>query len=207
MNDFEYKTIESEVSAKFNEKRSRFISFAKPFSDQEKAFEFLKKIKKEHKSARHHAWAFRFWKNKQARYSDATEPKGTAGFLALQALERANLYDVMLVIVRYFGGVKLGKSSLSNAYKTTSEIALNLSNVVAVKLLNRLLILCDYKDYQAILKMISRFGGMVIGLSFSERVRLECSIEKKFSDSFRETILKFSKFQPKVQYLSESFSR
>ena len=96
------------------EKKSRFISYAKQINSEDEAKDFISCLKHEHKRARHIAFAYKLPGNE--RCSDAGEPRGTAGAPLLNAIHRRNLCEVIVVVVRYFGGILLGKGGLIRAY-------------------------------------------------------------------------------------------
>lgn len=115
-----YRTIER--SAQFRQKieRSEFLGIAFPVTSEAAFTSALEAIRKEHFDATHHCWAFRLFADERARSSDAGEPSGSAGRPILSAIESAELFDVAVVVVRWFGGVKLGTGGLSRAYRGTA---------------------------------------------------------------------------------------
>jgi uncharacterized YigZ family protein len=118
--------------ATHKEKRSIFIGILHPVSTKEKAGRLLKRCRKQHPKARHICWAYRFYYNGDfyENSSDAGEPSGTAGKSILNNLLKNNIGNCILTIVRIFGGIKLGKKGLTQAYATCASLVLNNANLV-----------------------------------------------------------------------------
>lgn len=112
-----YLTLGSAAEARLKVERSEFLGVAFPCASDEGFFAMLRRIEKQHFDATHHCWAFRIFSDLGPRASDAGEPHGSAGKPILSAIEGADLFDVGVVVVRWFGGVKLGTGGLSRAYR------------------------------------------------------------------------------------------
>src|SRR5262249_28594097 len=110
--------------AEFRQKieRSEFLGIAFPIASEDEFFAELQRIQKQHFDATHHCWAFRL--HERSRSSDAGEPSGTAGKPILTAIEGAELFETGIVVVRWYGGVKLGTGGLSRAYRETAAATL-----------------------------------------------------------------------------------
>jgi len=133
MNLFEdtYKTIESPSEGQFKDKGSKFIAYAYPFRDADDLKQLIGEVKTLHPKARHHCWAYRLTTDRSIfRLNDDGEPSGTAGRPILNMLLSNDLTNVLIVVVRYFGGTLLGVPGLINAYKTASQEALAAASVV-----------------------------------------------------------------------------
>jgi len=122
----EYLTIKSLVRTKLRVEGSIFITTAIPIDSEESAEEWIRKISKEYFDATHNCFAWRIKKGEQEslKSSDAGEPRGTAGKPILSTIESEKLYNVLVVVTRYFGGVKLGTGGLSRAYRSCAQSAL-----------------------------------------------------------------------------------
>lgn len=118
-----YRTIANPSSAEIKVERSRFIANAFRVTTDEDLARELAAIQKKAFDATHHCWAFRLWSDGvvRSRSSDAGEPSGTAGRPILQAIESEDLFDVGVVVVRYFGGIKLGTGGLARAYRDSAQ--------------------------------------------------------------------------------------
>ena len=117
-----YRTLRARSEFRHKIERSEFLGIAFPSANDDAFFSELKTIEKHHFDATHHCWAFRFFAHGEVRQrsADAGEPSGTAGKPILAAIEGAGLFDVAVVVVRWFGGVKLGTGGLSRAYRETA---------------------------------------------------------------------------------------
>lgn len=123
--DDTYKTIAAPSEGIFRDKGSKFIAFAFPVKTEEQAKAHLAEIKADHPKARHHCWALRLSPDRTVfRSSDDGEPSGTAGRPILNSILSADLTNILVVVVRYFGGTLLGVPGLINAYKTATTDAL-----------------------------------------------------------------------------------
>lgn len=134
--DQSYLTPGKEASSEFREKGSRFIGLLSTAGTPDDAMRFLEGLRKSYHNATHHCWAYRtgWGKTLQARSSDDGEPSGTAGAPILASLEKRGVSDACLVVVRYFGGTKLGTGGLRRAYRTSARLTLD-----AVPLVKRVL--------------------------------------------------------------------
>lgn len=115
-----YRTIEHGAEFRQKIERSEFLAIAFPVAAEPEFMRVLESVRKEYFDATHHCWAFRLFADERARSSDAGEPSGSAGKPILSAIESADLYDAGIVVVRWFGGVKLGTGGLSRAYRNTA---------------------------------------------------------------------------------------
>ena len=126
-----YYTLSAPSKAVFTEKRSRFISFAIPVATREEAREEVKKMSKEYFDARHVCWAFMLGAERlDFLSSDNGEPSGTAGKPILGQINSANLTDIVIIVVRYFGGIKLGTPGLIAAYREAARLAIEEGEII-----------------------------------------------------------------------------
>ena len=129
--DDTYKTIKSPAQGIYKEKGSKFISFAYPVKTESEVKLLLEENKKEYYDARHHCFAYILGYDKSAwRLNDDGEPSGTAGKPIYGQLQSFDLTNTLLIVVRYFGGIKLGVSGLINAYKSAAKDALQNSSII-----------------------------------------------------------------------------
>lgn len=128
-----------------------------------------------HPDARHTVFAYLLRKG-TARYSDDSEPQGTAGMPTLEAIRRAGVEDVVVVTTRYFGGILLGAGGLTRAYAGAAHLALDAAGVAEYVPFYDYTVDCSYPDYQKIQIELGRFAARERGSDFSDRVRLEVSV-------------------------------
>lgn len=128
---FSYRTLETTSEGLFVEKRSKFISYAIPVESEEEAMLWVDEMRKKYYDARHVCWAYRVGKKEKVeRANDDGEPSSTAGKPILGQMHSYDLTDLLIVVIRYFGGVKLGTSGLIVAYRTAAEEAILAGKIV-----------------------------------------------------------------------------
>jgi uncharacterized YigZ family protein len=115
-----YRTLSGPVEHRLKIERSEFLGMAFPLTAEEEFFGELERVQKKYFDATHHCWAFRLFAASRSRSSDAGEPSGTAGKPILAAIEGAALHDLGVIVVRWYGGIKLGTGGLSRAYRDTA---------------------------------------------------------------------------------------
>ena len=131
MFNYTYRTIAKESEGLYKEKGSRFIALAYPVRTEEEVKQHVAEVKKKYYDARHHCYAYILGPNKDAyRQNDDGEPSGTAGRPIHGQLLSNDLTDTLIIVIRYFGGIKLGVSGLINAYKTAAKDALDNNTIV-----------------------------------------------------------------------------
>lgn len=125
-------TIKQTSKGEYKENKSSFLAFAYPIENAEQVKQIVDNLKKEYYDARHHCFAYKIGigKEVQSRAFDDREPSHTAGEKILGAIESKNLTNVLIVVVRYFGGIKLGASNLAKAYKQASMEALGNAEII-----------------------------------------------------------------------------
>lgn len=129
----EYITIKDEVTNEIEIEKSRFICHLKRVNNKEEADEFINKINKLHYKATHNCYCYSLYSPSYQKCSDDGEPQGTAGVPMLDAIKKANINNIVAVVTRYFGGIKLGAGGLIRAYTNAVSEALKVSNLLRVK--------------------------------------------------------------------------
>ena len=120
MSEDHYRTLAARAELAHKIERSEFLGLAFPIASDDEFFAELERVQKKHFDATHHCWAFRLFAESRSRSSDAGEPSGTAGKPILAAIEGASLHDLGVIVVRWYGGIKLGTGGLSRAYRDTA---------------------------------------------------------------------------------------
>lgn len=153
--DDTYLTIQKPSEAIFRDRGSKFLAFAYPISAEADIKTILAVLKTEHSKANHHCWAMRLGTDRSVfRLNDDGEPSGTAGRPILNTLLSRNITNVMVVVVRYFGGTLLGVPGLINAYKTATEDALNAAMTIEKTLDDIYIISFNYRQMNNVMKII-----------------------------------------------------
>ena len=149
-----YKTISSPSEGIFKDKGSKFIAFAFPVTSEEEIKEIVQSLKKEHHAARHHCYAWRLGYEKLLfRANDDGEPSSTAGKPILGQIQSFDLTDILIVVVRYFGGTLLGVSGLINAYKSAAFEAINQAEIITKLVEKKILVEFGYDVMNEVMKV------------------------------------------------------
>jgi uncharacterized YigZ family protein len=185
-----WKTVSAPSEGLYKEKGSRFISYLFPVSGEEEIRDILQKIRKEHHSARHHCYAWRLGTEvMHTRTNDDGEPSSTAGKPILGQILSHDLTNVLLVVVRYFGGTLLGTSGLINAYRIAAALAIA-GNVIETRdVKTRFSIECPYPLLNDVMQIIKSEGYRQDEISMTERCTIRISVVKKDAER-AESLLK-----------------
>ena len=181
-----YLTIKSFSQGLYKEKGSRFIALAYPVNTQEEIKSILENVRKEHHSARHHCFAWMLGQSRQMyRVNDDGEPSGCAGKSILGQINSFQVTNVLIVVVRYFGGKLLGVSGLINAYRSAAESALKNSEITELFIQDFYEVIFPYGALNDVMKIIKDDEA---GQS-QQKFELECRMIINFRTSARERIL------------------
>ena len=152
-----YKTLHSFGSDEYIVEKSTFIGYAKPIKSEEEAVEFINEIKKKHKDATHNVWAYTVGETMNIqRYSDDGEPQGTAGIPTLEVIKKEDLRDVVVVVTRYFGGIKLGAGGLVRAYTKGAKVGIEAAQIIEKVKYKEVGITIDYNQIGKVQNEIGR---------------------------------------------------
>jgi uncharacterized YigZ family protein len=177
--DDTYKTIQTTSEGIFRDKGSKFIAYVFPIKNEAEVKVFINNLKNEHPKARHFCSALRLTPDRNIfKVNDDGEPSGTAGRPILNTLLSADVTDILVVVVRYFGGTLLGVPGLINAYKTATIEALK-ANVVISKTLNDLYeIHFDYESMNDVMRIIKEEELTVVAQQFDNNCIIKLEIRK-----------------------------
>ena len=157
----DYKTVLENASDEFVEKRSRFIGYCKPVKTEQEAIDFINEKRSEHWNATHNVYAYSLRESNIKRYSDDGEPSGTAGMPVLDVIVKNEIFDVVVVVTRYFGGVLLGTGGLVRAYSHGSKIAVEAAKPVIMQNCLVCEARCAYNQYGKVSSLIIGVGAAV----------------------------------------------
>ena len=172
----------------FTEKKSRFIGRVWPVETEEEALAKIAEMKKQHYDATHNCWAY-VLKTGAMRFSDDGEPGGTAGNPMMQVLQKENLYNVVCVVTRYFGGTLLGAGGLVRAYTKGAKIAIDAAGKSMKRVWSVLYIPCPYTFYERVKLETEAFGGLIRDTQFGAEVELEILVAQPQAQAFLDKIL------------------
>ena len=169
-----YYTIEKPSVAEYKDRGSRFLAYAYPIQSTDDFKKNLQSLKKEHPKAAHHCFAYRLGlEGNNFRVSDDGEPSGSAGKPILGQIDSKQVINVLVVVVRYFGGTLLGVPGLINAYKTATALALQLTPVIQKQVLVNYRLHFDYTKMNDVMIIVRQFGCEII----KQENQLFCDLE------------------------------
>lgn len=171
-----YRVPTAPTEGEIREKGSRFLALLAPAADEAAARAVLEELERRHPDATHHCWAWRLGRFPSERSSDAGEPSGTAGMPILQVLRGADLSDVLAVVVRWYGGTKLGKGGLARAYAAAVRAALETLPVALRVPVVRRTIELPYERLGAVKRLVHPPEVEMVGESYGEAVTLDLQI-------------------------------
>lgn len=174
-----YSTLNSTSTGIFKDKGSKFHSFAYPVISENEIKLIIDNLKHEYYDARHHCYAYVLGYDKSAwRANDDGEPSGTAGKPIYNVIQSHNLTNVVIVVVRYFGGIKLGVPGLINAYKQAAKDAINNSVIVEKIIFELYRITFPYELINEVMKITKEFGVQIIDMKVDNDAELICKIRR-----------------------------
>lgn len=173
MADPTYRTIVSPAKGEFKDKGSRFFAFAYPVVSVESVKEHIVLLRQEHNKARHWCYAYRIGtEGNEYRANDDGEPSGSAGRPILGQIDSFGVTDVLVVVVRYFGGTLLGVPGLINAYKMAAMNALNQAEIIQKDVQKDAWISCAYPQLSEVIRIIRHYNAEIV----SQKLALDCRL-------------------------------
>lgn len=180
-----YKTIAEVSEAIYTEKRSKFIAFAIPVKNQDEIKHHLERLQKEYYDARHICYAYMLGKDrKDFRANDNGEPSGTAGKPILGQINSNELSDILIVVIRYFGGIKLGTSGLIVAYKEAAAEAIQNATIIDRIVKSEIEITFEYPFLNGVMKVIKEEDVDIVTQTYD----MDCYIKISVRDSLIEQV-------------------
>lgn len=200
----QYYSVLKECSCEILEKKSRFIGYISPVTSESEATSFLNKIREKHWDARHNVYAY-VLKNGISKSSDDGEPHGTAGVPILNVIKNNNLFDTIIVVTRYFGGILLGTGGLLRAYSQTATLAVSSSEIVTFKYSNVFKLSCKYDQYDKILSTLENFGAKLDESVFLDEINLKFHVQIEKTENLKNSLLKVTAGNLNLELLSSEF--
>jgi uncharacterized YigZ family protein len=189
MDVFSFHTIESSSEGSYKESGSKFLAFAYPVRSEDEVKIKIEELKKKYFDARHHCFAWIIGEDKSRyRAFDDGEPNHSAGDPILGQIRSKNLTNVLVVVVRYFGGVKLGVGGLIQAYKTAAEDALNHAMIIEREVMHRVMLRYPYEFTTDVMRLVKEFDLIISSQKFLEDCVLEAEVKRKFFSSFQARV-------------------
>ncbi|MBQ8484817.1 MAG: YigZ family protein [Bacteroidaceae bacterium] len=186
-----YKTIEKLAEGTYSEKRSKFLAFAIPVHSLDEVKEHLKYYEKKYFDARHVCYAYMLGTDRtNFRANDNGEPSGTAGRPILGQINSFGLTDILLLVVRYFGGIKLGTSGLIVAYKAAAQEALNAAVIIEKTVDAEVTFIFEYSFMNDVMRIVKEESPEIISQDFDNNCRMTLRIRKSQFDRLKERLQK-----------------
>lgn len=185
----QYRSIAAPSEGLFKDNGSRFIALAYPVETEEEIKSIVAGLRKEYHDARHHCYAYRLgYKGDLWRASDDGEPSGSAGRPILGQIDSVGLSDILVVVVRYFGGIKLGIPGLIRAYKTSTADALSSAQIVDKIASRHFRLQFEYLSMNAVMKVLKDMDLPQKAQNFGESCSLETSVRLASVEDFIQRI-------------------
>ena len=185
----QYKSIAAPSEGLFKDNGSRFLALAYPVETLEQVKDIVAGLKKKYHDARHHCFAYRLgYQGDVWRASDDGEPSGSAGRPILGQIDSLGLSDVLVVVVRWFGGIKLGIPGLIRAYKSSSADALSQATLIEKTAARRFRLHFDYLSMNAVMKVLKDMDLPQSAQEFGETCSLEVRVRLSAVDDFRDRL-------------------
>lgn len=182
-------TISQIATGIYKEKGSKFIAYAYPVKSEMEIKDCLAKLKKEHVGARHFCYAWRLGADKQAwRVNDDGEPNNSAGKPIFSQIQNQDLTNILIIVVRYFGGTLLGVGGLIKAYKSAAEDALKNAQVIEEFIYFQYKLIFGVDDMKLIMKLCKDMNAVIVSQDYNDNYTLIVSIKKSASEVFEEKI-------------------
>ena len=186
-----YQTIKELSEGYYSEKRSRFLSFAIPVRSVEEAKEYIQKYRKKYYDANHVCWAYMLGAGRSTfRSNDDGEPSSTAGKPILGQINSNELTDILVVVVRYFGGIPLGTSGLIVAYRTAAANAIAAAQIEERTVNEEITIVFEYPFLNSIMRIIKEEQPEIVSQKFEMICEMTLCIRKSLFGQFKNRLLK-----------------
>lgn len=175
----EYRTIKSLSEGQYSEKRSKFLAFALPVENVDEVRELVTQYQKKYYDARHACYAYMIGADRQTfRANDNGEPSGTAGKPILGQINSNELTNILIIVVRYFGGIKLGTSGLIQAYKAAAAEAISNAEIVTKTVDENLSVVYEFPMMNSVMKVIKDLNPKIISQGYETDCTMTLQIRK-----------------------------
>jgi uncharacterized YigZ family protein len=179
-----YLSIASESRGTFRDKASKFIAVALPVTTEDQVKSYLEELRKDYHDANHHCYAYRLGVEDQAyRVNDDGEPTGSAGRPIYGQILSTGLSDVLVVVIRYFGGTKLGIPGLINAYRTAARVALDGAVIIEKTIQVQLRVSFEYQMMNDVMRILKEEHVKIIQHTALEKCEIDFQVRKSQNDN------------------------
>lgn len=186
-----YQTLKHAITARLEIKKSDFIAHAYPVASREEAMFHVEQLRAQYADARHHCWAYIIGdpnNTTSAGFDDDGEPNGTAGRPILNVLQHKSIGNVIIIVVRYFGGIKLGAGGLTRAYAGSAQAAVDEMVLLPYVPMAQVKILAEFATEAQCRYVVEDLGGRIDDVNYSKQVTLTVSLAKANIDNLKERL-------------------
>lgn len=185
----EFKTLASDGEGLFKDRGSKFIGIATHVTNEEEVKDFLAELRKQYYDARHHCYAYVLGADRKTfRANDDGEPNHSAGDPILGQINSKELTDTLVVVIRYFGGTKLGVSGLINAYKLAAEEALANASVKTVEVQNKIILKYGYDDTNEVMRLVNDMNINIVDQKFEASCELNGTVKIDLTEQLESKV-------------------
>ena len=186
-----YQTLKHAVSARLDIKKSEFIAYAYPVTSREQAMFHVEQLRVKYADARHHCWAYIIGdpnNTTSAGFDDDGEPNGTAGRPILNVLQHKSIGNVIIIVVRYFGGIKLGAGGLTRAYAGSAQAAVDEMVLLPYVPMAQVQIIAEFATEAQCRYVVEDLGGHIDDVTYSKQVALTVTLAEADIDHLKERL-------------------
>ena len=186
-----YQTLQSAVTARLEIKKSEFITYAYPVTSREQAMFHVEQLHEQYADARHHCWAYIIGdpdNTTSAGFDDDGEPSGTAGRPILNVLQHKSIGNIIVIVVRYFGGIKLGAGGLTRAYAGSAQAAVDAMQLCPYVPMTQLQILAQFATEGQCRYIVESLNGTIDSVDYSKEVRLSVTIAEADIEALKQRL-------------------
>ncbi|MGZ5472337.1 MAG: IMPACT family protein [Thermoanaerobaculia bacterium] len=184
MVDDHYRTLAARAELTLKIERSEFLGIAFPIASEDEFFAELERVQKKHFDATHHCWAFRLFAKARSRSSDAGEPSGTAGKPILAAIEGAAVHDIGVIVVRWYGGIKLGTGGLSRAYRETAAETLRNAALLDRYVYARIGVIVPFDSISSVYRLVDPPNVVLVDQRYGEENEFAFDVRTSLAEAF-----------------------
>lgn len=186
-----YQTLKQAVNARLTIKKSEFIAYAYPVTSREEAMFHVEQLREQYADARHHCWAYIIGdpnNTTSAGFDDDGEPNGTAGKPILNVLQHKSIGNVIIIVVRYFGGIKLGAGGLTRAYAGSAQAAVDMMTLKDYVPLIQVQILAEFATEAQCRYVVESLNGRIDDVTYSKQVTLTVTLAEADIEPLKERL-------------------
>ena len=204
----QYRTVYEGGEGEITEKKSRFIATVHPVESEEEALAFLEEMKKKYWDARHNCYVYSIGMNREfTRCSDDGEPSGTAGRPMLDVILGEEIYNVAVVVTRYFGGVLLGTGGLVRAYAKGAKMALDAAGTATFVPYTAFTTQVDYAGYEKVMHELAKYGVVCDGTEFAAEVTLKLRAKEENFARFKSFLADYTSGRSICTVIGSAFGK